>query len=320
MSDSEINEAEKLQSLKAFHFTRVLNDDPVSRSLTVLGTLPQGDFADSSSPAVLRLERTSFALSPSDIDSLTKSLHRIRLEEHTDIYTWLFGWLGDDRSEPDVKISIICPATDAHIRKYSKQDIVMVTETPDLHQRIVRPYMDSFSASRTQWVRDIINGVSEADKILYRDTNPSHGFVLLPDMKWDLRTISSLYLVAIANSPEIRSLRSLQKRHIGMLRSVKREADRIVKSRWGLGKGALRFFIHYQPSYYHFHVHIVNANYVGTIGSTVGQAHLLDDVIALLELDPEEGPSIMERMTFTYGLGDQHGLFVAMKAAQVDSE
>ena len=32
----------------------------------------------------------------------------------------------------------------------------------------------------------------------------------------------------------------------------------------------------------HFHVHIVNASYYGTMGSTVGQAHLLDDIISLV--------------------------------------
>jgi len=72
--------------------------------------------------------------------------------------------------------------------------------------------------------------------------------------------------------------------------------------------------VHYQPSYYHFHVHIVNANYqTSMMGMTVGQAHLLDDVISLLELDPDEGPGVYERMTLTYGLGDQHGLFESMK-------
>jgi hypothetical protein len=33
----------------------------------------------------------------------------------------------------------------------------------------------------------------------------------------------------------------------------------------------------------HFHVHIVNANYqAGMTGMTVGQAHLLDDIISLV--------------------------------------
>ena len=30
------------------------------------------------------------------------------------------------------------------------------------------------------------------------------------------------------------------------------------------------------------------------------------------------GPSVFQRMTLSYGLGEQHGLFSAMKAAQLN--
>ena len=68
-------------------------------------------------------------------------------------------------------------------------------------------------------------------------------------------------------------------------------------------------------------------------GMAVGQAHLLDDIISMvrvlalvwwalltpelqLELDPDNGPSIIERMTFTYGLGEQHGLYTLLTEAE----
>ena len=36
----------------------------------------------------------------------------------------------------------------------------------------------------------------------------------------------------------------------------------------------------------HFHVHIVNANYQGAmLGMSVGQAHLLDDIISLVSFE-----------------------------------
>lgn len=98
-------------------------------------------------------------------------------------------------------------------------------------------------------VDNILNGVSEVDKILFRDPSPETGYVILPDMKWDLTTISSLYLVAIAFNRDIRSLRDLNKAHLGLLKSIRREAARVAKDRWGLEQGSLRMFIHYQPSY-----------------------------------------------------------------------
>lgn len=147
-------------------------------------------------------------------------------------------------------------------------------------------------------VENILTGLSEQSKILY--SSPS--FVILPDMKWDLKTISSLYLVSIVQDHTIRSMRDLRKCHIGLLKDIRREAARIVSEKWGLGNGSLRLYVHYQPSYCksrgfahiysvffimiiidHFHVHIVNANYqAGMIGMTVGQAHLLDDIISLV--------------------------------------
>jgi len=73
--------------------------------------------------------------------------------------------------------------------------------------------------------------------------------MILPDMKWDLKTISSLYLVSIVQDRTIRSMRDLRKRHVGLLKDIRREAARIVSEIWGLGNGSLRMYVHYQPSY-----------------------------------------------------------------------
>ncbi|OSD07828.1 scavenger mRNA decapping enzyme [Trametes coccinea BRFM310] len=300
--------------LKQFRYERVLNEDPITHALTLLGTLPL-EGSSEHAPAIVRIEKT--ALTGDNADQLLgQELKDARLIEGTDIYTWLFGWLSPSADRPDVKINIVHPATEVHIRKYSRQEVVIVHETPALFERIVKPYITAFPPSRTQWVENILNGVSEAEKVLFRDPTPESGYLILPDMKWDLVTISSLYLVAIAFNRNVRSLRDLNKSHLGMLKSIRREAVRVVKERWGLDYGSLRMFIHYQPSYYHFHVHIVNVSYQGLPGMSAGQAHLLDDIISLIECDPDDGPSILQRMTLTYALGEQHGLYEAMKAAQ----
>lgn len=96
---------------------------------------------------------------------------------------------------------------------------------------------------------EILSGRSEADKVLYNDPSQEAGFVILPDMKWDLITLTSLYLIAIIRNEQIKSLRDLRKSHLLMLRRIKREAYRVAKDKWGIESGSLRFFIHYQPSY-----------------------------------------------------------------------
>lgn len=153
-------------------------------------------------------------------------------------------------------------------------------------------------------VEDILSGASEADKVLYRHDSPTDGFLILPDMKWDLTNTSTLYLVALVLDRRIRSLRDLRKSHVPMLKNIMEQASHAVKTRWGLEKASLRFYVHYQPSYCehfcltdrimaalsmscssaidHFHVHIVNASYSGLAGMNVGQAHLLDDLVNLV--------------------------------------
>jgi m7GpppX diphosphatase len=144
-----------------------------------------------------------------------------------------------------------------------------------LYQRIVKPYIDTFPPSRTQWfvslarplaplspstnhspvrfyrIDEIISGRSEAEKVLFRSPPSADpfGFLILPDMKWDLTNVASLYLVALMLGPDIKSLRDLNRSHIPVLRSIRREATNIVKSRWGLQATELRLYVHYQPSY-----------------------------------------------------------------------
>lgn len=85
--------------------------------------------------------------------------------------------------------------------------------------------------------------------MLFNDPDPEHGFVILPDMKWDCINVSNLYLVAIARSPRIRSLRDLEKKHLPLLRRIKEESQKATQERWKIRSSGLRFYIHYQPSY-----------------------------------------------------------------------
>jgi len=48
----------------------------------------------------------------------------------------------------------------------------------------------------------------------------------------------------------------------------------------------------------HFHVHIVNANHLGLMGMTVGQAHMLDDIISLVRAFLPSGLSLSVHTLF----------------------
>jgi m7GpppX diphosphatase len=72
-------------------------------------------------------------------------------------------------------------------------------------------------------------------------------------MKWDLHTISSLYLIAIVRDKSLRSLRDLRASkelgHIPLLKAIRDEALAVAQDKWGIEKGGLRMYMHYQPSY-----------------------------------------------------------------------
>ncbi|KAJ4470480.1 scavenger mRNA decapping enzyme [Lentinula lateritia] len=308
-----------LSILQSFELSEIISEEPDRCRLTLLGFLPSTWNASTDTEnrrlrAIILIERNAFA-SEHVASFFNDLVYKAELIGSTDIYSWFAAWISSQASEikqpqGDVKINVICPATDVHVRKYTKQGSILVQETPELYHRIIEPYIASFPPERTRWVTEILAGRSEQDKVLYSSSD----YIILPDMKWDLHTTDSLYLIAIARDPTLRSLRDLRGDvHLSLLTSIRQEAYRIVGDKWGIGRGGIRMWIHYQPSYYHFHVHIVNANYaLPGMGMAVGQAHLLEDVIALLKIDSD----VFKVMDLTYGLGEQHGLYEPMKSAQ----
>ncbi|KAM0789298.1 hypothetical protein ACM66B_000138 [Microbotryomycetes sp. NB124-2] len=298
--------------LETFQFERVLSQDSRTLVAYLLGTACPSATSDDRFPAILKVEKRPFEAQELQVVADTGNWKRLQVVLENDIYCTIVGqyspstWL-----EPDAQMSTICPATDKHVRKYSEQVSRLVTETPQLFERVVAPYIDSLPASSTSWVHNILNGTSEAENVILRDEDPESGFVLTPDLKWDQQTMSSMYLQVLVQTTKIRCLRDLRPAHLPLLRKIRRDGERAAIEKYGIETGELRFFVHYQPTYYHFHVHVVHVSYVGFSGITVGQAHLLDDLIDTLELArqglvPED---IFARRTFTYSLGVRHPLY-----------
>lgn len=67
---------------------------------------------------------------------------------------------------------------------------------------------------------NILEHKKEADRIVYEDLDPVNGFILLPDLKWDCRTVTNLYLTGIVCHRGIKSLRDLTPEHLPLLRNI----------------------------------------------------------------------------------------------------
>ena len=82
------------------------------------------------------------------------------------------------------------------------------------------------------------------------------------------------------------------------LKRILAEGTRTIGEVYGLAPNELRVFVHYQPQFYHFHVHFTRLH--SDLGCQVERAHLLQDVIAALEEAPDE--PLYARRTLYYQL------------------
>lgn len=142
-----------ISALKGFRLLRVLDQDAKQRTASLLGHFSppsassdvSSPSADSASPsasaaaseqAIVLLEKTHF--SPDFFSTLGEQPLRLTQLGQNDIYSWFLAWSSDERGndkgvqqqvapkDADMKINIIRPATEAHIKKYERQDKVMV--------------------------------------------------------------------------------------------------------------------------------------------------------------------------------------------------
>ncbi|KAK3807745.1 MAG: HIT-like domain-containing protein [Benniella sp.] len=295
-----------MHSLSQFVFSRVLNEDPILKTIALLGTLPSPSDPTLLQPVILLIEKTHFATQSGESD-VTHRISELLSSGSNDIYFWWNATLTPGQThDPDLKMSMIFPASEAHISKYSHQQRKMITETAEIYRNAVLPWIEAQPASRIQWVHNILSGLEEAEKVLFRDDDPDTGFIIVPDSKWDRRTMSSLYLLAISHRGDVRSLRDLKTVHLPMLKNIRDKVLAMVPQKFpGVAQDEVRLFVHYHPSYYHFHVHITFVT-AQVPGSTVGQSHLLDTIIDNIEnIDPE----YYSKASLRFALGVNHPVY-----------
>ncbi|RLN88984.1 hypothetical protein BBJ28_00023024, partial [Nothophytophthora sp. Chile5] len=177
------------------------------------------------------------------------SLHEILLN---DIYSTYQGDV--PRDIKPFKINVIYPATEGHVRKHTDQKFHMVVETKEAYRKITKPHIESIPAEKLEWVYNILG--HEVERIIFEDPHPRTGFVLLPDFKWsDPSNVESLYCLAIVHDRSLRSLRDLNGSHLKLLRNIRNASLEVLSEKFGVRASSVRMYVHYQPTYYHLHVH-----------------------------------------------------------------
>uniref|UniRef100_A0A8B9Q9R4 m7GpppX diphosphatase n=1 Tax=Apteryx owenii TaxID=8824 RepID=A0A8B9Q9R4_APTOW len=215
------------------------------------------------------------------IPELLRKHARLELQMRNDIYSTYHLYPPPELSE--IKTTVVYPATEKHLRKYLRQEVHLVRETWEDYRNITLPFIQSQSFS-LQWVYNILEKKAEADRIIHENPDPRDGFVLVPDFKWNQSQLDDLYLIALVHRRDVKSLRDLTGEHLPLLRNILREGQEAVAERFGVPGSRLRVYLHYQPSYYHLHVHFTALGYEAA-GSAAERAHLLADVLDNLALD-----------------------------------
>ncbi|KAJ2898249.1 hypothetical protein IWW38_001436, partial [Coemansia aciculifera] len=277
--------------LRRFQFREVLSDDTSSKTIWLLGVIAADDSDKDAAeePAVVAghnaaivvLERIAFSPQAIELGCCSNSvlLESILLAsgERNDVYAWATGQAGAAALKPDLRVALTYPATQKHIDKHRRQLRMWVSETPKLYASITKPFIESQPASRIQWVYNILSKQVESEHIVFEDPDPVNGFIILPDLKWDATNTDNMYLVAIVHRRDLKSLRDLTSMHLPLLNNLRCKAA-VAAQKYGVQPDQLRLYVHYQPSYYHLHIHITNVLLEGK-GMLAGRAHLLDSVI-----------------------------------------
>lgn len=300
--------------LTRFKFLKLLNTDQQGRRIILQGTI-------SGEPALLLAERGAFSTETEKyLSSFSRLISHVKTLGENDIYHWYLANSmaensADEPTPADLKINLIYPCTEKHVRKYSFQQTRFVRETPEIYAKYIRPYMQACrEEGRLNWVFNIIEGRSEQENVLFRSQEGADDgkddYLLLPDLNWDRKTIGSLHLLALVERRDIWSVRDLKKTDVPWLRNFRNTLAKTTTELYpGVEEDMLKFYVHYQPTYYHFHVHVVHVNLDATGTQAVGKALGLDHVISQLENLSGGGEAGMHQVELSYALGESSELW-----------
>ncbi|KAF2753848.1 mRNA decapping hydrolase [Pseudovirgaria hyperparasitica] len=313
MKESAPAKAEAL--IPQFVFERLLNQDQGGRRISLLGKI-------NSEPALLIVERAAFSVEDAHLRNLSSSLSRIQNLGANDIYNWFMASSASaspdtsSQQPQDLKINLIYPCTPKHVQKYSSQEVRVVTETPEIYTKYVRPYAQRMrEEGRLNWVFNIIDGMAEQEDVMYRESGTEEGFLLAPDLNWDRKTLTSLHLLCLIERRDIWSIRDLRKSHVPWLKHMR---DKLLASTTKLypaiDADQIKLYFHYQPTYYHLHVHIVHAAFDAGATQSVGKALGLEHVISQLEtldsgVNADGNEASLADVDLTYTLGERSELW-----------
>lgn len=293
------------KNLDNFQLVEVLNENKGQKNVFIHAKVNNDD-------AVVIMEKKPFPTTSEALSLLLSDGTSLEKEMKNDIYG-LYSALPDNQFST-VKATVIHPATKKHINKYRAQQFSVFSETAQDYTQITKPYLEKQISSNVfslQWVYNILEGKAEADRVLYKDTDPDKGFMLVMDLKWNGKDPKTLYCTGIPFRRDLKSIRDLTKDHLPLLENIRDQSVKVLSEKYSVDQSKLRTYFHYQPSYYHLHMHF-NHIECEMPGTDAWRAHLLNDVIENIKLFDD----YYQKKTLTFMLKENDLLSAALKYTQ----
>ena len=128
-----------------FRFERMLSENPMTKSVAVFGRFPS-DSEDKF--AVVLVEKMAFT--QETIKDLFTDNNTFTLNFQNDIY-------GQYTCDAGIKLTVIHPATDKHVKKYTQQNSLMVQESATAYATKIRPYAETQALNLQVDVLTLVN-------------------------------------------------------------------------------------------------------------------------------------------------------------------
>jgi len=227
----------------------------------------------------------TFAKKPFSTEQGQKLLDKcdLKIDLKNDCYHTFDSWLPTE--EQPCRYSLTYPATEHHISKARSVPTEIWMETPEMFQKVHQPFID-IQKGHLQWVYNILEKnrekCNEIDRIIFEDPDPKNGFILLPDLKWDVKDKKNLDILLLVNRRDLNTVRDLKESHLDFLQNMLAMVPKIIKEKFGLPEKELRLFFHYPPSHYHLHLHVTST--CVNVGALTERAILLQDVIENIKI------------------------------------
>lgn len=192
----------------------------------------------------------------------------------------------NDKAINSIDCVVTFPVDEATVKKYSKCHYKLIQETPEMYERIIKPFINEIPEKSFNWIYNILDNGAESDRTIYKNKNPEIGLTVVLDLQTDISLKENFHCLGIIERRDLNTIRDLTSAHIPLLNEILGNAVEAVAKYLEFPRDEIRCYFHYHPSFYHLHVHFSHSSH-GTLSVSTERAHLVSKVLSNLEICPD---------------------------------